>query len=59
MLFAYLPRRGDGHDIVRIANEAYSLMLPLFPGWSLGVTVRPFPVEEPFHPIQGNIRQEG
>ena len=59
MLFAYLPRRGDGHEIVRRAHEASSLIPPLFPGWSLGVTVRSCPVDEPFHTIHGPVRQKG
>ena len=55
-LFEPFPSRGDGHEIVRLAHEASPVVPPLFPGWSLGVTVRRFSVEAAFHTVQGHVR---
>ena len=59
IVFEDLPRRGDDHEVVRVANETDAFVLSRFPGWTLGVPLRIFSVEEAFHAIQGNVREQG
>src|SRR4029453_3502697 len=59
MLFEHLPRRGDDHKIVRVSDETDAFVLSRFAGWTLWIAPRIFTVEEAFHAIQGNVRQQG
>jgi hypothetical protein len=59
ILFEHLPRRGDDHEIVRVAHETNPCVSSRFPGWALWVALYLFAVAESFHPIEGPVRQEG
>ena len=59
MRFESFPRRGDGHDVIRRADATSAFIAPCFPGWSLGVSWRIFPIEELVHPIEGDGGKAG
>jgi hypothetical protein len=59
MLFEDRPRRGDDHQVVRVPHETDAFVLACFPGWTLGVPLRIFSIEEAFHAIQGHVREQG
>jgi hypothetical protein len=51
MLFESRPKRCDGHDVSRRADETSAFITPCFSGWSLWVSWRIFPIDELVHTI--------
>ena len=57
--FQYLPCRGRYHKVIGVANQLDAFIASFAVVGGFGASVGPFRVEQPFHPIQSHIRQQG
>ena len=57
--FQYFPCWGRCHKVISVASDRYPFIDSLAKGWGFGSSIGVFCVEQPFHPIQCHICQQG
>jgi hypothetical protein len=57
--FQYFPCWGRCHTVISVSNDRYPFVESFAEGWGFGSSIWPFGFEQPFHPIQCHICQQG
>ena len=56
--FQYFPCWGHCHKVIGIANDCNAFIDASALSWGFGPSICVFRVEQAFHPIQGNVREQ-